>query len=80
MVGELGRNYSLFLVGGGCRGYPFGAKVVGVDIFCRQKAGLVRKLAGEHRNGGKITWRGNGGENPRKGLLQLSPCGAFVAV
>ena len=49
-------------------------------IFRWQKRGLVRKLAGEHRNGGEITWRGNGGENPHNGLLQLSPCGDAAAV
>ena len=32
-----------------------------------------------HRNRGKITWRGNGGEIPRKGHSQLSPCGVSAA-
>ena len=47
MVGELERNYSLFLLGTFVGGYPFGAEVMGEDIFRWQKAGLVRKLAGE---------------------------------
>ena len=47
MVGELERIFSLFLVGAFVGGYLFGAEVMGEDIFCWQKAGLLRKLAGE---------------------------------
>ena len=46
MVGELERIFSLFLVGVFAGGYLFGAEVVGEVVFCWQKIGLVRKLAG----------------------------------
>ena len=45
--GGIGAELFAFLVGAFVGGYPFGAEVVGEDIFCWQKAGLVRKLAGE---------------------------------
>ena len=46
-MGELERNYSLFLVGAFAGGCTIGAEVVGEVIFRWQKSGLVRKLAGE---------------------------------
>ena len=80
MVGELERNFSLFLVGAFAGVLNFGAEVVGVAFFVGKKQGWYGSWQGEHRNGGKITWRGNGGENPRKGPSQLSPCGVFSQV
>ena len=73
--GGIGAEFFDFLVGAFAGGYLFGAEVVRVMIFRWQKIGLVRKLAGEHQNGGKKTWSGNGGEIPRKDPSQLSPCG-----
>ena len=48
--------------------------MVGVAFFVGKKQGWYGSWQGEHQNGGKIIWRGNGGENPRKGRSQLSPC------
>ena len=79
MDGELERNFSLFLVGAFAGVLNFGAEVVGVAFFCWQKIKLVRSWWGKHQNGGKITWRGNGGEIPRKGPSQLSPYGGVGA-
>ena len=80
MVGELVRNFSFF-GGGVCRVLVLncGAEVVGVTIFCWQKSSWYVSWWGNHQNGGKIIWRGNGGEFPRKGLSQLSPCGEIWA-
>ena len=43
----IGAELFAFLVGAFAGVYPFGAEMMGKDIFRRQKAGLLRKLAGE---------------------------------
>ena len=74
--GGIGADFFIFFGRGVCRGVKFLNGSGGVAFFHWLKNKLVRSWWGKHQNGGKITWRGNGGEIPRKGPGQLSPCGA----
>ena len=72
--GGVGADFFAFLVGTFAGGYPFGVEVVGMVIFRWQKIKLVRSWWGKYRNGGKISFRGNGREFRRKGPSQLTLC------
>ena len=78
--GGIGAELFAFFGGGVCRGVSFWSGRWERIFFAGKNQGWYVSWQGKHQNRGKITWRGNGGENPRKGPSQLSPCGVFSQV
>ena len=74
--GGIGAEFFVFLAGAFVGECFFGAKMVGEAVFCGRISSWCVSWQGKHQDGGKITWRGNGGEIPCKGPSQLqSLCG-----
>ena len=73
LVGELEQIFCVF-GGGVCQGVKFWSGSGGGGDFVLAKIKLVRSWWGKYRNGGKISFRGNGREFRRKGPSQLTLC------
>ena len=74
--GGIGAEIFAVFGGGVCRGvYNWSGSGGGGNFLLVKNRDWYLSWQGEHRNTSKTTWRGNGGENPRKGPSQVSPCG-----